>query len=66
MTTQEIRIIAQLTLEVPVELSKSELIEKFSNKMVEISVVEGAVPKHYISSLEIIDIEEEAQIYGND
>ena len=62
MQTQEIKITASITLEVPIELSKGELIAEFECANVEIK----GLTKLYISHLDVIEIEEEAQIYGNE
>lgn len=60
--TQEIRILAQITLAVPVGLSKKELNERFNNKS--IRILTSTIM--YESRLEIIDIETEEEIYGTD
>ena len=61
-TTQEIHIQAQITLEVPIELSKKGLELMFNGCLIRIDSNKGV----YISKLEIIEIEEEVQIYGDD
>jgi hypothetical protein len=66
MKTQEIRITASITLEVPIELSHFELFTKFNCALVSIPVLEGDNYHPYFSKLEIIEIEEEAQIYGTE
>jgi len=63
MTTQEIRIQAQITLEVPIELSKEGLYNLFEDA--KISIVDNYNETHS-SFLDIIEIEEEAQIYGTE
>ena len=68
MNTQEIRIQAQITLEVPIELSKGELLKKFDGA--ELTIVSQSsrfnLKEFWNSHLDIIEIEEEAQIYGNE
>ena len=66
MQTQEIKILAQIPLEVPIELSKEELVGKFSGALISISVFENSNYRPYISTLEIVNIEEEAEIYGTE
>ena len=61
--TQEIRITAQITLEVSTELSKEQLTAQFSGA--QITIWDANDTKSY-SRLEIIEIEEEAEIYGNE
>ena len=66
MNTQEIRITAQITLEVPIELSKSQLVEKFDCANLEIWSKYKDGFESYKSHLDIIEIEEEAEIYGTE
>lgn len=63
MTTQEIRITAQITLEVPIELSKEGLLHLFEGARVEINPL-NSIYGNFHSHLDVIEIEEEAQIYG--
>lgn len=63
--TQEIRIQAQITLEVSTHFSKEELLRLFNGAAVEI-LPEAPALGDYWSTLDIIDIEEEAQIYGTE
>jgi len=65
MKTQEIRILAEITLEVPVELSKGQLETLFSGAKIEISPLD-CFSENYFSHLEIVEIDEEFQIYGNE
>ena len=65
MKTQEIKITASITLEVPIELSKEGLIHLFERARVEINPQNSFYGEYY-SHLDIIEIEEEAQIYGTE
>lgn len=60
---QEIKITASITLEVDASLSKEELVKVFSG--VDIGIVDRK-HNYYESNLEIIEIEEEADIYGTE
>jgi len=58
---QEIRILMNVTLVVSAELNKDQLYRKYNNRPVHIHMADGSIEK---SVSDIINIEEEAEIYG--
>ena len=69
METQEIRITAQITLKVPIRLSKERITSILNGKEIIIFPYgdnEGGSDLTFHSHLEIIEIEEEDEIYGTE
>jgi len=67
MTTQEIKITASIILEVPIELSKKDIMDKLNNSTVTLCCTQVEFDDSFTEGfMEIIEIEEEAQIYGNE
>ena len=73
MKTQKIRLLCHITLEVPIELSKEELVKRFNSA--DVSIYANLIPdtnnlligaEELNSIIDIVDIEEEGELYKNE
>lgn len=60
--TQEVRVMLQLTLDVHTELSKKDIEGNIKNRLETLSNLTG----FYVQMVDIIEIREEAEIYGTE
>ena len=63
MDTQEIRLTAQITLKVSIDLDNKEILDMFTNSRIRVFDNEGRL---WSSFLNVISVEDEHDIYENE